>query len=178
SDLLAGAAWLEAGTVADLVDEDAEATFTRVQELVGAIRTERARHGVNPRRQIVLHAPAAIRDLLAAAGPVAPALAGLSAVEDLPDARPAGAIPLAVEGAELMLSGLVDAVDVGAERTRLAGLIEAREAAIAGYRRKLENPGYVQKAPPPVVQETRDRLAEAEADLAAARQALEALPAE
>ncbi len=178
ADLLAGAAWLDADAVADLVDEEAEATFSRLQELVGAIRTERARHGVNPRRQIVLHAPAVIRDLLTAGGPVAAALAGLGVVEDLPASRPAGAIPLAFEGAELMLSGLVDAVDVAAERTRLAGLIEARESAIAGYRGKLNNPGYVAKAPPPVVQETRERLAEAEADLAAARQALDALPAE
>ena len=77
-----------------------------------------------------------------------------------------------------MLSGLVDAVDAAAERTRLAGLIAAREAAIAGYRGKLDNPGYIAKAPPPLVQETRDRLSEAEADLAAARQALDALPTE
>ncbi len=176
SALLAGAAWPDAEAAGSLLDDEAAATFGRVQELVGAIRTERARHEVSPKRRITLHAPDAIRDLLAVAAPTAETLAGLGAIEPVPAERPAGAIPLAVEGAELLLSGVVDEVDVEAERARLEGLVAEKEKAIAGYRGRLDNPGYVNNAPAPVVQETRDRLAEAEADLQAARQALEALP--
>jgi valyl-tRNA synthetase len=176
SELLAGAAWPDPAAATSLVDEEAESIFGRMQELVGAIRTERSRNDVPPKRRIVLHAPDEVRALLARCSPVAEALAGLEAIEPIPAERPAGAIPLAFEGAELLLSGIVDAVDVGAERERLGQLVAEKEKAIRGYRGKLDNAGYVAKAPADVVQETRDRLAEAEADLEAARQALGALP--
>jgi valyl-tRNA synthetase len=58
-------------------------------------------------------------------------------------------------------------------RKRLEKLVQAKERATDGFRRKLENPGYLAKAPAAVVEETRSRLAEAESQLAAARTALE-----
>ena len=46
---------------------------------------------------------------------------------------------------------------------------------ITGFNGKLSNDGYVNGAPPHLVQETRELLAAAEADLAAAQVALEGL---
>ena len=47
--------------------------------------------------------------------------------------------------------------------------------AIAGFESKLGNPGYIAKAKPELVEETRAKLAEAKADLEAAERALRAL---
>ena len=113
--------------------------------------------------------------LAAAANGVVEVLAGIERIDPLTDEPPPGAIPLAFEGTELFVGGLVDAVDAETERRRLAGLIASKEAAVSGYRSKLANPGYVNNAPPAVVAETRGRQAEAEADLAAARRSLAAL---
>ena len=46
---------------------------------------------------------------------------------------------------------------------------------IGGFKGKLSNDGYVNGAPPHLVQETRDLLAAAVADLAAAQAALDGL---
>ena len=53
--------------------------------------------------------------------------------------------------------------------------IADREKQASGMRGKLSNEGYVAKAPPAVVEETRKKLAEVEADIVAAKGALAAL---
>ena len=114
-------------------------------------------------------------DRVLALGTRSACLTHFGEVADLPAERPAGAVPLAFEGQELLLVNLVDAVDVGAERARLEKLVAEKSKVIAGYESKLGNPGYVAKAPPKVVEETRAMLAEAKADVDAARRALDAL---
>jgi valyl-tRNA synthetase len=102
-------------------------------------------------------------------------VAGLEKVEPSPATRPATAVAIPFEGSEVLLDGLVDAVDAGAEKARLSKLIAEREKQAAGMRSKLDNAGYVAKAPPAVVEETRRKLAEVDADVAAAKSALAAL---
>jgi len=113
--------------------------------------------------------------LVAAAGGVVETLAGLEQVAPTPASRPAGAVAIPFEGSEVLLDGLVDAVDAGAEKARLSKLIAEREKQASGMRAKLDNAGYVAKAPPAVVEETRKKLAEIDADVAAAKSALAAL---
>ena len=62
-----------------------------------------------------------------------------------------------------------------AERARLDDVISAKRKQIGGFEGKLANDGYVNNAKPELVQETRDLLAAAQADLAAAEAALAAL---
>ncbi|MDY7110451.1 MAG: class I tRNA ligase family protein [Planctomycetota bacterium] len=174
-ELLAGAAWPRVDD--RLVDDAAESTFRRAQELVLSVRTLRAQHNVAPKKRIALSATPGAAELIDRAGGVVQTLCMLEKVEPLSNDRPAGAIPLAFEGDELLISGLIDEVDIEAERKRLTRLIGQKEKALGGYRNKLNNPGYVDNAPPEVVEETRSRLSEAEADLAAARKALESLDA-
>jgi valyl-tRNA synthetase len=173
SDLCARAAWPSVDAAA--VDAAALAQFARVQQLVDAIRNLRGSRQVAPKRRITLLAPPSVRALVADAGGVVEALAGLGEVADLPAARPAGAVPLAFEGQELLLVNLVDAVDVGAERARLEKLLADKARLIAGFEGKLGNPGYLAKAKPELVAETRRMLEEAKADSDAARRALDAL---
>jgi len=173
SPLCATAAW--PAPAASLRDDAALAEFARVQALVDAIRKVRGERQVSPKRRITLCAPDAVRTLVAAAGGVVETLAGLESVAPTPAARPAGAVAIPFEGSEVLLDGLVDAVDAGAEKSRLSKLIAEREKQASGMRAKLDNAGYVAKAPPAVVEETRKKLAEIDADVAAAKSALAAL---
>ena len=85
-------------------------------------------------------------------------------------ALPSGAVPYVAAGATFALS--VGAhIDLSAERTRLAKEIAARSADADKTARKLANPDFVSRAPVEVVEENRERLAEAEA----ARQRLSAM---
>ncbi len=82
------------------------------------------------------------------------------------------AIPF--EGSEVLLEGLVDAVDPSAEIARLTKLIVERDKQAIGMRSKLSNEGYMAKAKPELIEETRKKLAELDADIAAAQGALAA----
>ena len=170
SDLLAGAAWPRVDDA--LVDADAMARSTRADDLIGRIRAVRGSQNVNPKKQIVLHAPAAVRALVDSVDGIVEVLAGLEHVEDVDGQRPAVASPITFEGAELLLSGLVDDVDLDAERARLQKVIDAKSKQIAGFKGRLANDGFLNNARPEVVADTRALLEAAEADLAAATSAL------
>ncbi|MHC4964547.1 MAG: valine--tRNA ligase [Planctomycetota bacterium] len=177
-DLLACAPWprIDDG----VADSGALDTFARIQALTAGIRNLRSEHKVPPKKKVRLHATPEAMALIDAGPGIVETLAGLESVTAL-DAKGAGpgargaVIPLAFEGRELLLSGLAEAVDVGAERARLTKLRQQKEKAAEGYRRKLANESYVSKAPAHLVQETRARLVEAEADFAAACRALDLL---
>jgi valyl-tRNA synthetase len=79
------------------------------------------------------------------------------------------------DGVEFRVSDLADAVDSGAEKARLTKLIADLEKSVATFEGRLANPGYAAKAPPAMVQQTKDQLEKAKIELGAARKALEAL---
>ena len=176
-DLLAGAPWprIDDG----VADPKASETFARIQALTTGIRNLRSEHKVPPKKKIRLHASPEAMALLESGAGIVETLAGLASVTGLesPGTRPADArgpvVPLAFEGTELLLSDLAETVDLEAERARLSKIRQQKEKAADGYRRKLANESYVSKAPAHLVEETRARLAEAEADVAAAGRALE-----
>jgi valyl-tRNA synthetase len=170
SALLAGAAWPQLDP--SVVDADVVATFARADELVGRIRAIRAAQGVKPKHQISVHAPRPVLDLITSVDGAVEVLAGVSEVADLAAGRPAIASPVTFEGCEVLLSGLLDDVDLDAERARLQKLVDAKTKQIAGFHGRLGNEGFLANAKPEVVEHTRALLAEAEADLAAARDAL------
>ena len=173
SDLLAAAAWPVVAD--DVADGDAIATFDRALALIGQIRALRAERNVKPRQEVTLHVPDGMAALVDQTGGVIQTLAGVGDVVPIAEGRPDVASPLAFEGEEAAVSGLVDEADLDAERTRLTKLIESKQKQIAGFQGKLNNEGYVSNAPEAMVQETRDLLAAAEADLAAAQAALDGL---
>jgi valyl-tRNA synthetase len=156
-------------------DEAALVGFQKLQRLVEAVRGIRGTYQVPPRREIRLLAPAALVDAIEPARDAVRTLAGLGTIEALGRGRPERSLPLAFEGEELLLTGVVESIDLESERARLLKLVEARTRAVEGFRRKLENTGYVRNAPAEVVEQTRQMLKSAEADLAAAARALESL---
>ncbi len=88
-----------------------------------------------------------------------------------------GAVPYLAEGASFALP-VAEFIDLAAERARLTKEVAALAGDIDRTARKLANPDFVARAPEEVVDENRERLAEAEAArerLSAALQRLEAV---
>jgi valyl-tRNA synthetase len=173
TELMATGAWPIIDAAA--IDDDAIATFERANTLVGLIRALRSERKVKPKQRVVLHVPASVASLMDAAGGVVETLAGVGEVVALTNERPEVASPLAFEGAEVLVSGLVDSIDLEAERARLDKIIEAKTKQVNGFTGKLANEGYVNNAKPEMVQETRDLLTAAQADLDAAEAAVASL---
>ena len=172
AELCARAAWPSIACSTD--DKEAEEIFGRAQSLVLAIRNLRGERQVKPSRRIHLHAPANVIELINASEGVIETMAGIGSGGGDDDV-PGDAIPIAFEGGQVMLSDLVDAVDMDKERARLAKVVEQKQKQVEGLSRRLDNPNYVQKAKPELVEETRQMLASAQQDLSAAQAALEGL---
>ncbi len=173
SDILATANWptIDAG----LANAAVVANFDRAYRLITEIRTLRSKQNVKPKQRITVHAPAAVLELVDGAGGLVETLAGIGEVHPVDAGPPPVNSPLAFEGSQVFLSGMTDEVDLDAERERLEGVVSQKQKQIGGFKGKLSNEGYVSGAPEHLVQETRDMLAAAEADLAAAQAALDGL---
>ena len=173
-ELLCTAAWPDCAP--DLRDPEAESRFDRLRALVAAAREVRAKHNVPPKRRVTLHLPAVLYDQFTRGGDELQLLETLVNLEAVtPDAPTAASAPFTFESAECQLSNLADAVDEGAERQRLTDEIAHLDKSIAALTGRLSNPGYTDKAPAHLVQQTRDQLDKAQADRAAAQAALERL---
>src|SRR5262249_26965708 len=94
-------------------------------------------------------------------------LAGLDPVAGQPPAPEPGApsVPLRFESYDLVLSNLADNVDAAAEHERRERRVAELVKSIAAMVKRMENPGYIAKAPPKLVEESRAQLAEAQAEL-------------
>ncbi len=157
----------------ELRDEVAEEAYERVRSLVTAIREVRATNQVKPKRLITLHVNGPLADDIMRWSPLVETLAGVDTISaDDPEGQSAS---FTFEGDEYRLSNLADALDAGAERDRLEKELATIEKSIAGINGRLSNPGYVDKAPAHLVQQTRDQLAQLEKDQAATKAALDKL---
>ncbi len=158
------AVWPTADTAR--ADAAAEAEIATLQHVVTEVRRFRSDQGVKPSQRI----PATVT------GPVdaTHVRALLRLVEPGPDFTGTASLRLGV-GVEFEFD-LSEAIDVAAERARLAKDRVAAEKEHAGNAAKLGNPAFTDKAPDAVVAKVRDRLAAAEADLARIDAALAALP--
>ncbi|HEX4720003.1 MAG TPA: valine--tRNA ligase [Thermoleophilaceae bacterium] len=127
-----------------LFDPEAEAEMERVRETVVAIRRLRDLAGVKP----ALRLPAAV-DLDES---VAGHIANLARLELSTNGRE----PLATVGAVRILA--TADVDAGAFTARVDARRKQLRDEVARGEKKLGNKGFVDKAPPEVVQEERDKL--------------------
>ena len=87
---------------------------------------------------------------------------------------PKGAISVAAEGAAFALP-LDGAIDIAEERARLAKALDKLDRDLAGLRGRLANPKFVESAPPEVVEDTREALAQGEDEAGKVRAALDRL---
>ncbi|VAX41708.1 Valyl-tRNA synthetase, partial [hydrothermal vent metagenome] len=153
--------------------EAAEVQFARVQGLVTAIREVRSQHKVPPKRRITLHAPEEIIELVVLTEPIVSTLVGLAGLTHDDPAGPS--VPARFEGIDFRLSDLADAVDSEAERARLEKAIADGEKQAHALERRLMNPGYLDKAPAHLVEQTREQLEALKAEVGSLREQLEQL---
>jgi valyl-tRNA synthetase len=154
-------------------DDEIERRFERLRSLVTAIREVRAQHQVQPKRRIRLHAPDEVIELIVLTDPIVSTLAGLSGFTH--DEPTGPSVPVRFEGLEVRLSELADAVDSDAERARLGKSITEHEQQISSLEKRLASPGYAEKAPARLVEESKEKLGTLRAELIALREQMERL---
>ena len=173
---LIGAAWPDLPDA--FIDPAAEAETGWLVDLVTEIRGLRAEMNVPPsaRPPLAFIAPdAATADRIARHRDLILTLARVSEA-GAADAAPTGAVTFVSGGATAALS-LAGIIDLAAERARLQKEIAAFDSDIAHVNKKLGNPNFVSRAAPEVVDEQREKLAEAEAGKARLQAALTRLDA-
>jgi len=155
-------------------DEAAEREMAALQGVIGAIRTIRTEHEINPGATVSVRlctSNAELRALLDREQIAIRTLAKVDPLAILPgdSGRPSGFATSSAGEIEVqvLLKGLVDSAH---EATRIDRELKRIDKDLQGMERKLSQPSFTEKAPPEVVAESRARVAE----LQTARARLEA----
>ncbi len=155
----------------DSVDEDAIASIARVQDLVTEIRRFRNDQGIKTSAKVGARFTGLAEDGLGSFESAIRHITRIDPIEDNFSAK----IEVGKVVIEFDLSG---AIDVVAERARLSKDLATAEKDLQTAKVKLENEGFMAKAPMEVVQEIRARQAATLADIERIKSALASLPAE
>jgi len=151
------------------ISPEVESRFARMQDLVKGVREVRNRYQVDDktRLDVAVKCEAAVAsDFNALAQFIGP-LAGIATLTAGPTAtkpKQAGGIVRPEFEAYVSLVGLID---VAAEIKRLEKQIADKRKALDGTKAKLSNEKFVSGAPPEVVQQQRDTVADLEKQIAA-----------
>jgi valyl-tRNA synthetase len=172
-DVLALAPWPDLGGYDSPEDE---AQIGWMIDLISEIRSVRAELNVPAAAQIPLVLVEAAPDVAARAVKWNETIRRLARLSEITAAStpPPGAV-LAIVGQTAIALPLRDFIDVAAERGRLQKEIAREEKDGAKLDAKLANPDFLERAPEDVVEENRERRAEALARVARMRAALERL---
>ncbi len=138
------------------IDEASEAWVAQVKAMVDACRALRGEMGISPAQRLPLVA-AGDEQRLREIAPYLQALAKLSAVE-VAAMLPTGSLaPVQIVGETHLM--LKVEIDLAAERERLGKEIARIENEMRKAQGKLGNASFVERAPPAVVAQERERLA-------------------
>jgi valyl-tRNA synthetase len=160
------ATWPEAAPVAEA--QAAREELDWVVKLIGEVRAARSEMNVPPSVTVPLLLQGASGATMARAERWIDAIRRLgraTEVRALDGAPPKGVAQVVVDEATVMLP-LADVIDLGAERARLAKARGVAEGEAKKLSAKLGNKDFVARAAEEVVEETRERLAAAEAEVA------------
>ncbi|MDP2258817.1 MAG: valine--tRNA ligase [Caulobacter sp.] len=159
------------------IDAGAEAEIGWLVDLVTEIRSIRAEMNVPPGARVPLTLSGAAPETLARLERHRDLLLTLARLDSAaPGEAPAGSVPF-VTGEATAALAIADFIDLAAERTRLTKEIAGHDADIDRVNRKLGNPDFLAKAKEEVIEENRDKLAEAQAARAKLEAALGRLSA-
>jgi len=160
------------------VDNAAAADMGWIVRLISEVRGVRAEMNVPASAQLTMHlrdASAVTKARLAKHQEIIRRLARLDSIEAESTSPPSGAVQLVVDEATIMLP-LAGIIDFGKERARLTKDVERLAAEIAKIDAKLGNEQFVAKAPAEVIEEQRERQAEARESLQKLKAARDRLP--
>lgn len=154
---------------ADWRDASMETSIARMQELVRSVREVRNRYNIDPKTPL----DAYVRCQDAVAGdfrtlaPFIQQLAGIGKLESGPDVtkppQPASHVTPEFE-VYVSLKGLIDPA---AETKRLDKQLADKKKQLQGAQAKLENANFVKNAPPEIVQQQRESIADLQKQIAA-----------
>lgn len=149
-----------------------------IMEIIRSVRNLRAEMNVavGRRAHLMLRPRAGWRDALASAEPYFKRLAWVSEMQLLSEdeSAPEKTVSAVTEAAELFIP-LGDLVDVQKEIARLEKELKGLEGEIARAQGKLNNPGFVSKAPAALVEQERAKLEVNQGMLASLRERIQSL---
>jgi valyl-tRNA synthetase len=175
-EALVVSSWPQSGT--SNVDEKAEKAFVRLQQLVSGIRNIRAEAGVPPGKPIdvviITHDQNLTNELDQQSWILQKLQKTNSLIIHTETDKPEGAASAVVDGIELFvpLSGLID---LDKERQRIGKEIERFEKFQLSVEAKLSNDNFTSRAPESVIQNERNKLRDATANLEKLRDQLVSL---
>ncbi len=160
--LLICAPWPSAHELERYIDEQAEMSTSLVCDIVGAVRSARARYGISPKTElaVAIKASPEALDLIAPQEGLITALARISSLSiSTTQEKPAGSCVGFGNGVEVytILAGLVD---FDAERARLSKERDKLDRDVEKLEKKLSNPGFLSKAAPEIIAKDEAKLAE------------------
>ena len=142
----------------ELCFSDDEAKMEKVMEAIRAIRNRRAEMNVPPSRKAKYYIAADDKDAFESAGIFMQRLASASEVELGDSFDIDGAVSIVTADAKIYIP-MGELIDFEAERARLTKEKEKALKDLEFINKKLNNPGFVSKAPEAVVQGQRDAAA-------------------
>lgn len=165
--------WPEYDPTLSFADEEAQ--MEKIMDAIRAIRNRRAEMNIPPSKKSKVYVETAFADVFAVGSEFIKRLAYASDVE-ISDAFGdlGNTVTIVTNDAKIYIP-LGDLVDFEAEAKRLQKELAAAEEKLAFINKKLDNPGFVNKAPEKVVQQNRDEAAKLTEKIANLRSSLENL---
>jgi valyl-tRNA synthetase len=162
------------------LNEEVEAQMGLLIELIRVIRAIRSKYNVEPARRITAHIAAGEHfEVLARHKEILITLARLEPnnlhLRSVLPQKPEQAIAQVISGGIEIYLPLAGMIDLAAERERARKDMAQLEKRIAASKGKLNNAGFVQKAPPEVVKREREWLADLELQAAKIQERLKEL---
>ena len=165
--------WPEYDPTLSFADEEAQ--MEKIMDAIRAIRNRRAEMNIPPSKKSKVYVETAFADVFAVGSEFIKRLAYASDVEIADAFGDLGNTVTIVTNDAKIYIPLGDLVDFEAEAKRLQKELAAAEEKLAFINKKLDNPGFVNKAPEKVVQQNRDEAAKLTEKIANLRSSLENL---
>ena len=165
--------WPEYDPTLSFADEEAQ--MEKIMDAIRAIRNRRAEMNIPPSKKSKVYVETAFSDVFAVGSEFIKRLAYASDVEIADAFGDLGNTVTIVTNDAKIYIPLGDLVDFEAEAKRLQKELAAAEEKLAFINKKLDNPGFVNKAPEKVVQQNRDEAAKLTEKIANLRCSLENL---
>ena len=165
--------WPEYDPTLSFADEEAQ--MEKIMDAIRAIRNRRAEMNIPPSKKSKVYVETAFSDVFAVGSEFIKRLAYASDVEIADAFGDLGNTVTIVTNDAKIYIPLGDLVDFEAEAKRLQKELAAVEEKLAFINKKLDNPGFVNKAPEKVVQQNRDEAAKLTEKIANLRSSLENL---
>lgn len=165
--------WPEYDPTLSFADEEAQ--MEKIMDAIRSIRNRRAEMNIPPSKKSKVYVETAFSDVFAVGSEFIKRLAYASDVEIADAFGDLGNTVTIVTNDAKIYIPLGDLVDFEAEAKRLQKELAAAEEKLAFINKKLDNPGFVNKAPEKVVQQNRDEAAKLTEKIANLRSSLENL---